>query len=326
MRITDVIRRKGAEVVTVRPDHTVAELLALLAEHRIGALVVSADGAGVDGIVSERDVVRTLHSQRGGGPGPAGLGPDDRRRDDLRAGRRRRAPDAADDRQAYPAHPRGRRRRACTASSASATWSSTASTSCRSNATSSWVTSTSSPARVPWCACPWGSASRSRAPVWGPTACRVVSVRAAWAWCTSGWTRPAARWPSRSCARTSRTMPRPAPGWPVRSRRCAGCGTPWSPRCWTPTWTATSRTSSPASCRAPAWTPWSASTARWPRRSCCRLGLGPVQRAARHPRRCTWCTATSSPATCWCWTATRWSSTSASRTSRTTSGSPRPGW
>ena len=45
MRITDVIRRKGAEVVTVRPDHTVTELLALLAEHRIGALVVSTDGA-----------------------------------------------------------------------------------------------------------------------------------------------------------------------------------------------------------------------------------------------------------------------------------------
>jgi CBS domain-containing protein len=63
MRITDVIRRKGAEVVTVRPDHTVTELLALLAEHKIGALVVSTDGASVDGIVSERDVVRTLHSR-----------------------------------------------------------------------------------------------------------------------------------------------------------------------------------------------------------------------------------------------------------------------
>ncbi|GAA4360686.1 CBS domain-containing protein [Angustibacter luteus] len=61
MRITDVIRRKGAEVVTVRPDHTVTELLTLLAEHKIGAVVVSADGAAVDGIVSERDIVRGLH-------------------------------------------------------------------------------------------------------------------------------------------------------------------------------------------------------------------------------------------------------------------------
>ncbi len=61
MRISDVIRRKGATVVTIRPDDTVRSLLDLLAEHRIGALVVSGDGNAVDGIVSERDVVRHLH-------------------------------------------------------------------------------------------------------------------------------------------------------------------------------------------------------------------------------------------------------------------------
>lgn len=61
MRISDVLRRKGAEVVTLAPDRTVRDLLALLAEHRVGALVVSSDGARVDGIVSERDVVRRLH-------------------------------------------------------------------------------------------------------------------------------------------------------------------------------------------------------------------------------------------------------------------------
>jgi CBS domain-containing protein len=61
MRINDVIRRKGGDVVTVKPDDTVARLLELLAEHRIGALVVSADGASIEGIVSERDVVRQLH-------------------------------------------------------------------------------------------------------------------------------------------------------------------------------------------------------------------------------------------------------------------------
>ena len=38
------------------------ELVALLAEHNVGALVVSSDGAAVAGIVSERDVVRLLHS------------------------------------------------------------------------------------------------------------------------------------------------------------------------------------------------------------------------------------------------------------------------
>jgi CBS domain-containing protein len=61
MRISDVVRRKGDLVVTVRPDETVERLLALLEEHGIGALVVSEDGVTVSGIVSERDVVRRLH-------------------------------------------------------------------------------------------------------------------------------------------------------------------------------------------------------------------------------------------------------------------------
>jgi CBS domain-containing protein len=61
MRISEVIRRKGRDVVTVRSSQTVAELLALLAAHGIGAVVVSDDGgATVAGIVSERDIVRHL--------------------------------------------------------------------------------------------------------------------------------------------------------------------------------------------------------------------------------------------------------------------------
>ena len=60
MRITDVLRKKGSVVVTVAPDKTVSELLDLLAEHGVGALVVSTDGSTVEGIVSERDVVRRL--------------------------------------------------------------------------------------------------------------------------------------------------------------------------------------------------------------------------------------------------------------------------
>ena len=62
MRISDVVRRKGDEVVTVRSDETVERLLQLRADHRIGAVVVSDDGEGVTGIVSERDIVRHLHS------------------------------------------------------------------------------------------------------------------------------------------------------------------------------------------------------------------------------------------------------------------------
>ena len=62
MRINEVLAGKGThDVVTVRPDSTVRELVGMLAEHNIGALVVSRDGSSVDGIVSERDVVRRLH-------------------------------------------------------------------------------------------------------------------------------------------------------------------------------------------------------------------------------------------------------------------------
>jgi len=60
MRVTGVLKVKGDAVVTISPDRTLRDLVALLAEHGIGALVVSADGDGVDGIVSERDVVRRL--------------------------------------------------------------------------------------------------------------------------------------------------------------------------------------------------------------------------------------------------------------------------
>lgn len=62
MKIADVLRTKGSDVVTVGPDQTVEELLGLLADHRIGAVVVSSGEAVVDGIVSERDVVRHLHA------------------------------------------------------------------------------------------------------------------------------------------------------------------------------------------------------------------------------------------------------------------------
>src|SRR6188472_2358127 len=62
MRISDVLSSKsGGQVVTIPPDATVRELLGLLAQHNIGAVVVSTDGSAVDGIVSERDVVRRLH-------------------------------------------------------------------------------------------------------------------------------------------------------------------------------------------------------------------------------------------------------------------------
>jgi CBS domain-containing protein len=62
MRMGEILKAKdNQDVVTITPDADVRELVATLAQHNIGALVVSTDGVALDGIVSERDVVRHLH-------------------------------------------------------------------------------------------------------------------------------------------------------------------------------------------------------------------------------------------------------------------------
>ena len=62
MRIREVLGSKARQdIVTITPDAGVRDLLAELAEHNVGALIVSTDGSTVEGIVSERDVVRHLH-------------------------------------------------------------------------------------------------------------------------------------------------------------------------------------------------------------------------------------------------------------------------
>ncbi|WP_405495141.1 CBS domain-containing protein [Nocardia sp. NBC_00511] len=62
MRISEILRRKGTDVVTIAPDASVRELLRILAAHNVGAVIVSPDGTTMAGIVSERDVVRRLHT------------------------------------------------------------------------------------------------------------------------------------------------------------------------------------------------------------------------------------------------------------------------
>ena len=60
MKVKEILHRKGDAVATVDPSETVATAVALLAEHGVGALVASTDGTHIDGIVSERDVVRAI--------------------------------------------------------------------------------------------------------------------------------------------------------------------------------------------------------------------------------------------------------------------------
>ncbi len=60
MKVADILRSKGSNVETVQPTDNVATAVQKLADAGIGALVVSSDSETVDGILSERDVVRAL--------------------------------------------------------------------------------------------------------------------------------------------------------------------------------------------------------------------------------------------------------------------------
>lgn len=65
MRIREILHTKGSDVVVIGPDASVRELVALLAEHNLGAVVVATDNTSMAGIVSERDVVRRLATDPG---------------------------------------------------------------------------------------------------------------------------------------------------------------------------------------------------------------------------------------------------------------------
>lgn len=70
MKVSVILQKKGsAEIATVRPGTTIADAVRDLSHRRIGALVVSADGTRIAGILSERDIVRRLGEE---GPGVLG--------------------------------------------------------------------------------------------------------------------------------------------------------------------------------------------------------------------------------------------------------------
>lgn len=61
MDVSDILKDKGSDVVALAADDSVADAVALLANHYIGSVVVRDTSGGIAGIVSERDVVRSLH-------------------------------------------------------------------------------------------------------------------------------------------------------------------------------------------------------------------------------------------------------------------------
>lgn len=61
MKVKDILKTTNRTVVTAPPQMCVIELSARLAEHNIGAIIISETGKDIVGIVSERDIVRGLH-------------------------------------------------------------------------------------------------------------------------------------------------------------------------------------------------------------------------------------------------------------------------
>lgn len=68
MQVQHILQTKGVTVASVPPDCSVAKAAEMLSAKRIGAVIVSTDGTHIEGILSERDIVREL-----GRRGPACL-------------------------------------------------------------------------------------------------------------------------------------------------------------------------------------------------------------------------------------------------------------
>jgi CBS domain-containing protein len=60
MQVSQILEKKGGQVTTISPDEPIGRACDSLRSHGVGALVVSRDGTTIEGIVSERDIVRAL--------------------------------------------------------------------------------------------------------------------------------------------------------------------------------------------------------------------------------------------------------------------------
>jgi len=69
MTVKAILEAKGHDVLTLGPNEKLSEAVRLLAEYRIGALVITNGDRKIVGILSERDIVRALAKD-----GPDALG------------------------------------------------------------------------------------------------------------------------------------------------------------------------------------------------------------------------------------------------------------
>ncbi len=66
MKVQDILRNKGSVVETIRPDAKILMAVHRMRMQNVGALIVSRDGEKVDGVLSERDIVRGLTNHGAG--------------------------------------------------------------------------------------------------------------------------------------------------------------------------------------------------------------------------------------------------------------------
>lgn len=60
MKVKEILKKKSSDVITAKPHHTLQEASKLLANYKIGVLVVVDDANKPVGIISERDIVRAV--------------------------------------------------------------------------------------------------------------------------------------------------------------------------------------------------------------------------------------------------------------------------
>lgn len=66
MNVQSILSVKGTDVATIDPGASLADAVATLRDKGFGALVVSGDGSSIDGIISERDIVRAMAAHGAG--------------------------------------------------------------------------------------------------------------------------------------------------------------------------------------------------------------------------------------------------------------------
>lgn len=63
MFVSDILKSKGGSIISVNSEQPITEALALMMQHRIGAVLVLDSAGAIAGILSERDLVRAMHRQ-----------------------------------------------------------------------------------------------------------------------------------------------------------------------------------------------------------------------------------------------------------------------